>query len=108
MEDYNKSDRYRNDRRSSSNERNFDMNWDRNYNPGDDYGNGPDTYSSDRERAYWNARDQMNERANRNDNYRNRNYDQYSNNAGGLPRGQYNEFTNQSYHNYNPNYSPNE
>jgi len=58
MENNNRSNRYRNDNRSSSNERQNDLNWDRNYNPGsNDRNRGDDNvYSSDRERDYWNAK----------------------------------------------------
>lgn len=105
MEDYNKSDRYRNDNRSSSNERNSDMNWDRNYNPGDNYREGPNTYSSDMEQAYWDARSRM--KARDFPNYRGQD-DHFSNDGRGVGRGRYDDIRSQGYHSYNPNYSAGE
>ncbi len=98
MEDYNRSDRYRNDSRTSSHERNDDMNWDSHYNTGDDYrgydiGNR-NVYSSDREREYWRGRNnRMNGR------YPNDNKDY----GGSFDRG-YEDYRNQRYNNYNRNY----
>jgi osmotically-inducible protein OsmY len=64
MEDYNRNQRYRNDNRSSSDERNSENNWNRTYNRPDDWGGynneNRDVYSSDRERDYWNGGNQMN------------------------------------------------
>jgi osmotically-inducible protein OsmY len=64
MEEYNKNQRYRNDNRSSSDDRNSDNRWDRTYNRSDDWGGynneNRDVYSSDRERDYWNEGNQMN------------------------------------------------
>lgn len=65
MEDYNnRSHRYRNDNRSSSEERNYDNDWNRSYNRSDDWGGynneNRDVYSSDRERGYGNSGNQMN------------------------------------------------
>lgn len=66
MENNRRNDRYRNDSRSELNERNSDMNWDRNYNPDDEYRDYPNrnqnVYSSDREREYWNSENRMNDR----------------------------------------------
>ncbi len=92
MEDYNRSHRYRDDNRSSSNERNYGNNWDRTYNRSDDWGGynteNRDTQYSDRERGYSSGGDQMNR------NYYN---DKFSN------RGSYN--TNDYNRNYmNDNY----
>ncbi|HSV09780.1 MAG TPA: BON domain-containing protein [Hanamia sp.] len=67
MENYNRSQHYRDDDRSSSNERNYDINWDRTYNrSSDDWRDGnyenPNVYSSDRERDYWkNRNSQLND-----------------------------------------------
>jgi osmotically-inducible protein OsmY len=67
MENYNRSQHYRDDDRSSSNERNYDVNWDRTYNrSSDDWRDGnyenPNVYSSDRERDYWkNRNSQLND-----------------------------------------------
>lgn len=64
MEDYNRSHRYRDDNRSSSNERNYGNNWDRTYNRSDDWGGynteNRDTQYSDKERGYSSGGNQMN------------------------------------------------
>lgn len=112
MADYNRRNRYRDDNRSSSNEKKYDINWDRNYNPGDEYrgyDNGNrNVYSSDRERDYWSGRDWMNDRdldSDHND-YNNMNRDSYSKtydrsyNTGGYP-----DYRNQRYNDYNRNYT---
>ena len=54
MEDYNRNERYHSDDRISRNERNFEMNWDRN--PAHYNRENRNVYSSDRENEYWNAR----------------------------------------------------
>ncbi len=87
MENYNRSHRYRNDDRSSSNERNNDNNWDRTDWRADDYENG-NAYSSCDERDHWqNRNSQLNDlNWNTNRNYNrdynsdyNRNYNNDSN-----------------------------
>src|SRR3569623_969965 len=87
MEDYNRSHRYRDDNQSSSNERNYDNNWDRTYNRSDDWGGynteNRDTQYSDREIGYSSGGNQMNlnyyndkfsDRGSYDTNDRNRNY----------------------------------
>lgn len=99
MEDYyNRSHRYRDDNRSSSDERNYNNNWDRTYNRSDDWGGynneNRDAYSSDRERGYGSAGNEMN-RNYYNDDFNRRNY--YSD---------YNRNTNSDYNsNYRNNYN---
>lgn len=86
MEDNNRSNRYRDDNRSSSNERQSDINWDRNYNAGSsDRNRGDDNvYSSDHERDYWNAKNyRVNNRMG--DRYWNRNSYIYSDNNRNRP-----------------------
>jgi len=100
MEDYNRSHRYRDDNRSSSNERNYDNKWDRTYNRSDDWGGynneNRDVHSSDRERGYWSGGNRMNR------NYYNDDFnrdDYYSD---------YNRNTNSDYNqNYRNNYNSN-
>ena len=100
MEEYNRSINYRNDNRSSSNEKDFDMNWDRRiYNPGDNSNNSTpgnkNVYSNDRENDYLNGRDRMKRRyssGNENEN-KNRNYNKYPN----YDRINYPDFRNQRY-----------
>src|SRR6185312_1688662 len=64
MEDYNRSHRYRDDNRSSSNERNYGNNWDRTRNRSDDWGGynteNRDTQYSAGERGYSTGGNQMN------------------------------------------------
>ncbi len=67
MENYNRSHRYRDDDRSSSNEQNYDNKWNRTYNRSsddwrqNDYEND-NSYSSDHERDYWkNRNSQLND-----------------------------------------------
>lgn len=107
MENYNRSHRYRDDDRSSSNERNYDNNWDRTYNRSsddwreNDYENR-NVYSSDRERDYWkNRNSQLNDlNWNTSTNYYNRDYNNdYNRN--------YNNDSNRNYSDYNRNYNNN-
>ncbi len=105
MENYNRNERYRDDNRPSYKERNYDMNWDRNYNTEDDYrgyNNGNrNVYSSDRERDYWNSRYDRNY-----NNYNNINRDSYADrydrnyNTGGFP-----DYRNGRYSDYDRNYT---
>jgi osmotically-inducible protein OsmY len=114
MENYNRSHRYRDDDRSSSNERNYDNNWDRTYNRSsddwreNDYDNR-NIYSSDHERDYWkNRNSQLNDlNWNTSRNYNkdfnndfNRNYNNYSNRDYNDSNPGYN---NSGYNNYNRN-----
>lgn len=97
MEDSNRRNRYRDDDRSSSYENNHDMNWDRNYKPSDD-SRRPDNqnknvYSSEREREYWNGRNNRMNNWSPDRNYNN-NDNQYS---GNFRRNQTEDFRNQRY-----------
>jgi osmotically-inducible protein OsmY len=120
MENYNRSHRYRDDDRSSSNERNYDNNWHRTYNRSsddwreNDNDNG-NVYSSDHDRDYWkNRNSQLNDQNwNTNRNYNrdynndyNRNYNNDSNRniSNDYDRG-YNSDYNRS--NYRNDYSNN-
>lgn len=104
MENYNRSHRYRDDDRSSSNERNYDNNWNRTYNRSSDDWRDNDyenrnVYSSDRERDYWkNRNSQLNDlNWNTNRDY-NRDYNNdYNRN--------YNNDSNRNYNDYNRNYN---
>jgi osmotically-inducible protein OsmY len=104
MENYNRSHRYRDDDRSSSNERNYDNNWDRTYNRSSDDWRDNDyqnrnVYSSDHERDYWkNRNSQLNDlNWNTNRNY-NRDYNNDYNRS-------YNNDSNRNYNDYNRNYN---
>lgn len=123
MEDNNRSNRYRDDNRSSSNERQNDIKWDRNYNSGssdsDSNRGDQNVYPSDRERDYWNAKNyRVNNRMgdrywNRDsyiysDNDRNRSdFDTYRNNQGrDYNRNRdYNAYGNNYNSDYNRNYN---
>ena len=108
MENNNKDDRYPDDKRSSSNEKNFDKNWDRNYNPEDDYRDSKrnkNVYSSGREQEYRNGRNRMNDRYS-DRNYNQNNYqDRYQQNNGGSNKGPYNDFRNQRYNDNHESYN---
>lgn len=115
MENYNRSHRYRNDDRSTSNERNNDNRWDTNYNRSgddwreDDYRNREDynrnVYSTDRDREWRTRNDQLNDLnwnirsgGNYNEDYNRDYYNRYNRNYGNdypgrkdLSRGSYNE-----------------
>lgn len=105
MANYNRRDRYRDDDRSSSNEKNYGMNWDRNYETGNEYrgynSGNRNVYSSDRESDYWSNRNDRNY-----NDYNDVNRDSYSNrfdpnyNSGGYP-----DYRNQRYNDYNRNYT---
>ncbi|MGN6533448.1 MAG: BON domain-containing protein [Ginsengibacter sp.] len=106
MENYNRSHRYRDDDRSSSNERNYDNHWNRTNNRSsddwrdDDYENR-NVYSSDNDRDYWKNRNaQLNDlNWNISSNY-NRDYNNdYNRN--------YNNDSNRNYSDYNRNFSNN-
>jgi osmotically-inducible protein OsmY len=108
MENYNRSHRYRGDNRSSSDERNYDNDWDRAYNRRSDDWQGDyetrNVYSSDHERDYW-----KNRNAQLNDLNWNRNYNRDYNN--GYNRN-YNNDSNRNYYNdydrrYNSDYNRN-
>jgi osmotically-inducible protein OsmY len=76
MEDYNRNERYHSDDRMSRNERNFEMNWDRN--PAYYNRENRNVYFSDRENEYWNARNNA-RNAYPEGNYANRASDRYYN-----------------------------
>src|SRR6185437_5313728 len=115
----NRSHRYRDDDRSSSNERNYDNNWERTYNRNsDDWRNNDyenrSVYSSDHERDYWkNRNSQLNDlNWNTNSNYNNdynrnynndsnRNYNDYNRSSNNYDRNDY--FNRSSYRNDNRN-----
>jgi osmotically-inducible protein OsmY len=124
MEDNNRSNRYRDDNRSSSNERQNDLNWDRNYNSnssGRSNNRGDENvYSSDRERDYWNAKNyqvnnKMGDRYWNRDSYLYSDYDRnrrdednYSNNYNSnsnRSNRDYNAYGNNYNSDYNRNYN---
>ncbi|MEO8819911.1 MAG: BON domain-containing protein [Ginsengibacter sp.] len=97
MEDSNRRNRYQDDNRSSSYDKNREMNWDRNDKPSDSLRRPEDknknVYSGDREQEYWNARN------NRMNNLSaDRNYNDYDNQySGNFRRNQTEDFRNQRY-----------
>ena len=91
MENYNRNQRYRNDIRSSSDERNPENKWDRSYNRSDDLGGynneNRDAYSSDRDRDWGN---QMNRNYYNRENY-NSDYGRNSNSDYNNSRNNFND-----------------
>lgn len=99
MEDYNRNERYQSGDRISRNERNFEMNWDRN--PTHYNRENRNVYSSDRENEYWNARNNA-RNAYPEGNYANRASDRYYNERDWNNR--YNDYRNE-YEHRNSRYS---
>ncbi|HEY5391172.1 MAG TPA: BON domain-containing protein [Hanamia sp.] len=124
MDNNNRSNRYQDDNRSSSNENNDRMNWDRNYTPGSNERNEknekPNVSSSDRERDYWNAKNfrinnRMDDRYWNRDSYNYADYDRHerdyrsfqtqNNNEDNRNRGGDNSYGNNFNSDYNRNYN---
>ena len=102
MEDYNRNERNQPDNHTSQNERNFEMNWDRNPATSNrqnrDYRN---VYSSDRENEYWSARNKWR------NSYPERNYEDRHYNSSYNDRDsdyRYNDYRNQYYSDRYNNY----
>lgn len=97
MEDSNNRNRYRDDNRSSSYEKNHEMNWDRNHKPADDWrspeSKNKNVYASDREQEYRNGRNNRMNNLSTDRNY-NDYGNQYSENS---KRNQTEDFRNQRY-----------
>ncbi|MGN6603939.1 MAG: BON domain-containing protein [Ginsengibacter sp.] len=107
MADYNRNNDYRDDNRSYRN-RDYDMNWDRNYRTGDEYrgyDNGNrNVYSSDRERDYWNGR--RNEGGYDTSYNSKRDYNNYNDLNRDSYASRYNSnYRNERYNDYNRNYT---
>lgn len=102
----NRIDRYWSKNRPQLNERN--MNWDRNYDPDDEYrgydNRNRNVYSSDREQEYWNSRDRMNDRYPGYNDHQYTSYYPHSNYNRDWNNRPYNDFRNQR---YNDNYGNN-
>jgi osmotically-inducible protein OsmY len=106
MEDYNRNEkRYQPDNYTSQNERNFEMNWDRNpANPNRQNREGRNVYSSDRENEYWNARNKWRSSSPEN-NYENRHYhSSYNDRDSDYRNNRSNDYRNQYYSDRYNNY----
>ena len=108
MEDYNRNEkRYQPNSYTSQNERNFEMNWDRNpANSNRQNREARNVYSSDRENEYWNARNKWRSSY---PSYENRHYNSsYDDRDSDYRNNRYNDDRNQYYSDRYNNYQDND